>query len=74
MIKDQLRDKEPIAYQSLLNALKNRKVAHSYLFSGEYNPLKIEAAYLLAQSIIEGVIGYQYSEISLAMSATPAEG
>ena len=54
MIKEQLRDSEPVAYQSLLNSLKNRKVAHSYLFSGEYNPLKIEAAYLLAQSIVEG--------------------
>ena len=54
MIKTQLRDSEPIAYQSLENSLKNRKVAHSYLFSGEYNPLKIEAAYLLAQSIVEG--------------------
>ncbi|MBR3005625.1 MAG: DNA polymerase III subunit [Erysipelotrichaceae bacterium] len=54
MIKTQLKDSEPIAYQSLENSLKNRKVAHSYLFSGEYNPLKIEAAYLLAQSIVEG--------------------
>lgn len=54
MIKQQLKESEPIAYRSLLNALKNRKVAHSYLFSGEYNPLKIEAAYLLAQSIVEG--------------------
>jgi len=54
MIKTQLKDSEPIAYQSLENSLKSRKVAHSYLFSGEYNPLKIEAAYLLAQSIVEG--------------------
>ena len=54
MIKEELLEKEPIAYRSLYNALKNRKVAHSYLFSGEYSPLKIETAYLLAQSIIEG--------------------
>ena len=54
MIKTQLRDSEPIAYRSLENSLKNKRVAHSYLFSGEYNPLKIEAAYLLAQSIVEG--------------------
>ena len=54
MIKQQLKESEPVAYQSLLNSLRNRKVAHSYLFSGEYNPLKIEAAYLLAQSIVEG--------------------
>lgn len=53
MIKDELREKEPVAYRCLANALKNSKVAHSYLFSGEYSPLKIETAYLLAQSIIE---------------------
>lgn len=54
MIKEELKEKEPIAYNTLLNGLKNNKVAHSYLFSGEYSPLKIETAYLLAQSIIEG--------------------
>jgi len=54
MVIDELKNKEPIAYRSLSNALRNNKVAHSYLFSGEYNPLKIETAYLLAQSIIEG--------------------
>ena len=54
MVIDDLKQNEPIAYRSLSNALKNNKVAHSYLFSGEYNPLKIETAYLLAQSIIEG--------------------
>ena len=54
MIKDELKEKEIIAYRSLSNCLRNEKVAHSYLFSGEYNPLKIDAAYLLAQSIIEG--------------------
>jgi len=54
VIKEELKEKEPIAYNTLLNGLKNNKVAHSYLFSGEYSPLKIETAYLLAQSIIEG--------------------
>ena len=54
MIRQQLKDSEPIAYRSLENSLRNDKVAHSYLFSGEYNPLKIETAYLLAQSIVEG--------------------
>ena len=42
MVIDNLKQNEPIAYQMLGNALKNNKVAHSYLFSGEYNPLKIE--------------------------------
>lgn len=54
MVIDELRNNEPIAYRSLSNALKNNKVAHSYLLTGEYNPLKIDTAYLLAQSIIEG--------------------
>lgn len=54
MIKEQLLQSEPIAYRSLQNCLKENKVAHSYLFSGEYNPLKIETAYLLAMSIVEG--------------------
>ena len=53
MIQNELKKSEPVAYQSLRNALQNNKLAHSYLFTGEYNPLKIEAAYLLAQSIIE---------------------
>ncbi|MBQ2582611.1 MAG: hypothetical protein II577_01800 [Erysipelotrichaceae bacterium] len=54
MIREELKNSEPIAYRLLENALRNGRVAHSYLFSGEYSPLKIEAAYLLAMSIIEG--------------------
>ena len=54
MIKEILAEKEPIAYRTLGHALSEGRVAHSYLFSGEYSPLKIDAAILLAQSIIEG--------------------
>lgn len=54
MIKDLLKSKEPVAYQSLYNDLVNDRVSHCYLFVGEYNPFKIDVAYLLAQSIIEG--------------------
>ena len=54
MIREELKNSEPIAYRTLENALRNDRVAHSYLFSGEYSPLKIETAYLLAMSIIEG--------------------
>ena len=54
MIKDILKSKEPVVYTCLHNDLKNDKISHSYLFVGEYNPLKLDAAYLLAQSIIEG--------------------
>ena len=49
LIQDRLRESESVAYTCLRNALKEQKVAHSYLFSGEYNPLKIEAAYLLGK-------------------------
>lgn len=54
MIKDILKEKEPIAYLSLKNDLNNGRLAHCYLMYGELNPLKTEAAFLLAQSIIEG--------------------
>lgn len=54
MIKDILKQKEPVAYISLKNDLNNNKLAHSYLLYGELNPLKTDAAFLLAQSIVEG--------------------
>lgn len=53
MVKETLKNTEPVAYRILKNSLNSNRVAHSYLFSGEYSPLKIEAAYLLAQSIVE---------------------
>lgn len=53
MIKEVLQEKEPIAYLSLKNDLQKGHLAHSYLLYGELNPLKTEAAFLLAQSIIE---------------------
>lgn len=53
MIKDILKEKEPIAYLSLKNDLVSNRLTHSYLLYGELNPLKIEVAFLLAQSIIE---------------------
>lgn len=54
MIKDLLKSKEPVVYQSLYNDLVNDRLSHCYLFVGEYNPFKLDVAYLLAQSIIEG--------------------
>ena len=54
MIKDVLKQKEFLAYLSLRNDLRFDKLAQSYLFYGELNPLKKEASFLLAQSIIEG--------------------
>ena len=54
MIKDVLKKQELTAYLSLKHGLESGKLAHSYLFYGELNPLKTEAAFLMAQSIIEG--------------------
>lgn len=54
MIKDVLKKQELTAYLSLKHDLESDKLAHSYLFYGELNPLKTEAAFLMAQSIIEG--------------------
>lgn len=54
MIKDVLKKQELTAYLSLKHDLESGKLAHSYLFYGELNPLKTEAAFLMAQSIIEG--------------------
>jgi len=53
MVKEELLKKEPLAYTCLLNDLKNDNLAHSYLFCGDKNPLKLKTAYLFAQSIIE---------------------
>lgn len=64
MVIDDLKQNEPIAYRSLSNALTSGRIAHSYLFTGEYNPLKIETAYLLAQSIIESKNDFACEECS----------
>ena len=53
MIKEALKEKEIIAYLSLKNDLNTNQLAHSYLLFGETNPLKLDTAFLLAQSIIE---------------------
>ena len=53
MVKDILKEKETIAYLSLKNDLNSGHLAHNYLFHGEFSSLKKEAAFLLAQSIIE---------------------
>ena len=53
MIKDILKNKEPIVYLSLKNDLENKHLAQCYLLAGQVNPLKKDTAFLLAQSIIE---------------------
>ena len=53
MIKEILERKEKVLYQTIKNALENHKVGHSFLLAGDKNPLKLDTAYLIAQSIIE---------------------
>lgn len=52
MIKEMLKQQQPVVFQILRNALINNKIAHAYMFSGPSGTLKKEAAYLLAQSLI----------------------
>ncbi|MBQ4251725.1 MAG: DNA polymerase III subunit delta, partial [Erysipelotrichaceae bacterium] len=52
MIRDDLQKFQPVVYQVLNNALKNNRLSHCYLFTGPRGTLKLEAAYLLAQSLV----------------------
>ncbi len=51
MIREDLRNFEPKIYRILENALKNGRLSHFYLLCGD-SPLVLDAAFLLAQSII----------------------
>jgi DNA polymerase-3 subunit delta' len=51
MLKDLIRETEPVVYEALRRALRSGTVSHAYLFSGEANTPKTEAAYLLAMSL-----------------------
>ena len=52
MIKDDLFKYEPTVMQSLTNALKSSRLAHTILLSGPKNPLKLKLAYLLSAVIV----------------------
>lgn len=52
MIKDDLFKYEPTVMQSLMNALKSSRLAHTILLSGPKNPLKLKLAYLLSAVIV----------------------
>ena len=54
MFKEQLKKEESVVYQSLVNAFSSGRVNHSYLLDGPKNPLKLETAFFIAQSIVEG--------------------
>ena len=51
-IRDELKKYQPVVYQVLNNALKNNRLSHCYLFAGPHGTMKLEAAYLLAQSLV----------------------
>ena len=52
MNKEYLKKAQPIVYQTLSNALKNKRVANAYLFHGPKGSSKLETAILFAQSIV----------------------
>lgn len=58
MFKERLRKQQPIAYQTLENALCQDRLAHAYMFNGPSGTGKKEAAYLLAQSILCDAEGF----------------
>lgn len=47
-----LKKQQPVVYSILYNALKNNRLSHCYLFTGDKGTYKKETAYLLAESII----------------------
>ena len=52
MVREQLQLNQPVVYKTLRNAIKNDRLSHCYLFSGQKSAMTKEAAVLLAQSII----------------------
>lgn len=52
MIKEFLKDKEPIVYHALQSAIQENRISSAWLFTGPYGTPKYEAAILLAQSIL----------------------
>lgn len=49
--KKAFQAQQPVAYQTLSNALKTGRLSHAYLFYGPKNPIKNQAALLMAQSL-----------------------
>ncbi|MFI3283650.1 MAG: hypothetical protein R3Y57_01060 [Erysipelotrichaceae bacterium] len=54
MVNQELRSLQPTIYQVIDNAFKQGRLAHSYLLTGNNPKLKLETAFFLAQSIVEG--------------------
>lgn len=73
MIKDILRQQQPVVYQTLKNALEQDKLAHAYMFSGPAGTMKKEAAYLLAQSLVCETSGFACEECDVCKRITENE-
>ena len=58
MIKELLKEQQPVVYTTLKHALELDKLAHAYMFSGPAGTMKKEAAYLLAQSLVCSTHGF----------------
>lgn len=52
MNKEQLKQEQPIVYQTLSNALRKKRLSHAYLFVGPKGSPKNEVALLWAQSLM----------------------
>lgn len=67
MFKDELKKLQPVAYQTLENALLTNKPAHAYMFHGPAGTPKKEAAYLLAKSFVCDHDGFACEECETCM-------
>ena len=52
MFKDTLATAQPVVYQTLVHALRQHRLSHSYLFVGPKGTLKQQTARFLAQSLV----------------------
>ncbi len=52
MNKQEFKTTQPVVYRVLSNALKNRRLAHAYMFTGPKSAPKADVALLFAQSIL----------------------
>ena len=52
MLKDVLKQEQPVVYTALKNALEHDRVSNAYLFSGPAGTHKYDAALLLAMSLL----------------------
>ena len=52
MLKDIVRDEQPLVYEALENVLRTDSISHAYLFTGPSSTPKEEAAFLLAMSLM----------------------